>query len=777
MITPFLIVLPGFLPVLFCLTVFLLITRPPLALGIRSFRDAVLVAVAITAAWLVLGTELLSLLHALSYWPLAWWWFTPMVGGLLMLARGLPLRWPLRLFRWRAAKHPLLWISVLLLLWTWLEAVFSPPTVPDCLAYHLPRQVYWSQQASVEHFATSILRQVTMPPFTEFVGLHLLVLTGNDRLHNLVQWTALVLLVLVLTRIVQWYGGSRQAQLLAGVLTVTIPMAFIEAPTPKNDVVVAFWLCLAAYLTLRIKHPLGRRGWLHCLVMGCCFGGLVLTKGTGVIFGIPVGLLAAWQWVRFYRKRAWLPALAVLALSLGLNTGHFWRNYQAFGSLTGPDAETHKYGVLSQLHTPAALGSTMVRNIVPHFATPSAELNGWLTRAVMRLHTWLGLDVNDPRTTYLLGGFSGVCYLPEVECAAGSPAHMLLLLALPLLLALAGNSSRVRRTGTVALMGLTAAGFFLFCLLLKWQVFHVRLVIGLTCLLVPVWALALTAPRLRRLMPVAVALLLLALLPSLDLASRPLLGPRSIFLHSRETLRTYGLESVMESQIPIANTVAEMNAQSVGLLTDWSSWDYGLLRMILDRMPNRPPRFVAFNGLFRSTATPEPDPDLLVCEKRGPLRVQHLSTGSWYAAVGQVPDYTLMRQENGLPDVSKVTLMVVGTLGAFEARADGKSGTSAIRVSEVLKGPPALTQVSLFVVGPALLPRAAITPTRFPPGYCGIWLLTPGPAPGTYSAVDAAYVRPLSEREALLAALRNVAQPKETRLGYEKGEVPFGSAE
>ena len=43
----------------------------------RTLRESLLTAVVLAGAWLVLGTELLSLCHAVSFGPILLWWAIP----------------------------------------------------------------------------------------------------------------------------------------------------------------------------------------------------------------------------------------------------------------------------------------------------------------------------------------------------------------------------------------------------------------------------------------------------------------------------------------------------------------------------------------------------------------------------------------------------------------------------------------------------------------------------------------------------------------------------
>ena len=111
-----------------------------------TLRESFLVAATLSSGWLVLGTESLSLLHALNFWPVLLWWLVP----LPLLAfrvfvnrhrRGFVPHWPpLKVF-----DYALLAGIVFLSGWSLCQAVLSPPNNVDSQEYHLQRQVFWMQ--------------------------------------------------------------------------------------------------------------------------------------------------------------------------------------------------------------------------------------------------------------------------------------------------------------------------------------------------------------------------------------------------------------------------------------------------------------------------------------------------------------------------------------------------------------------------------------------------------------------------------------------------------
>ena len=609
----------------------------------RTLRESLLTAVVLAGAWLVLGTELLSVCHAVSFGPILLWWAIP------ALALGTTLRrrcrnwrsWYPKPARLAAAEYLLLATLLFLLGWSWCQASFAPPNNIDSVSYHLPRQVFWMQQASVENYPTSSLRQIAMPPLTEFAGLHLMILTGSDRFHNLVQWSALGLTLCAVSVVTRRFGGTVRGQLLSALWVATIPIAFMQASNTKNDVVVAMWTCLLTLWVLPLGFEPTLR-WSRVLLIGLAFGALTLTKGTGMIFGLPIAGLLFFLLLRRHGPRAVPALLLITAVALGLNVGALLRNYAAFAAPLPGDPAIHGGDrVVNQDYSGGALLSNVVRNLAPHLTSPSQASNDRLTRLVLQLHAWLGRDVNDPRTTWLEGGFRAYSFTQGDEDTAAAPVHLLLFVLLTVFVARLPHETR---RAALMLLFVLLAGFLLFCLVLKWQVWHVRLTIALAALPAPIFAWAAMVRPTSRLAPVAVVCLVVALTSSLNFGQRPLLGPLSIFTNHPDSVRWYPATDRGRTMAKQAERMNQLQPRIVGISSGWSFPDYLLQRALLDRMA-RPPIFSAFNATLQVPGKPEPDPDVLLVADSGPDRIRHSSTGTWFVKQERLRPYDLFVKE------------------------------------------------------------------------------------------------------------------------------------
>jgi hypothetical protein len=605
-----------------------------------TWRDALLVAATLAAAWLVLGTELLSLFHAIRFGPVLMWWLAPLPVLVTLAATAKDKR------RYLPAWPRLSWYDGMLLLvivaalgWALCQAWFSPPNNVDSQEYHLQRQVFWLQQGSVEHFPTSNLRQVAMPPLTEFAGLTLMVLSGGDRYHNLVQWLALMLTLCAVALLTRRFNRSPTAQLTAAAWVVTLPLAFMQASTTKNDVVVILFACLLAYWTLLLDTR-ARLRWPLVALIGLGFGALALTKGTGIIFGLPIGLMLAVVLWRRHRILAAPALVTITLLALALNAGHFARNERAFGSVAPDQPGIHDGPALGNAdHSLGALASNVIRAVASHCVTPSQSWNDGVTAFVRTIHQKLGRDVDDPNTTWIpLGRFRPYRWWQRDEDRAAAPAHLVLALLLPVVLW--WTRREIPWKPTLMLAGCAIAGFVLFCWVLKWQNWHVRLIMVSPALIAPVFGWSFGRRRLRWLGAAAIAFLLVTLGPSLNSMEHPMWGPRTIFNADPLALRCYYRPMWPAEYRDLAGRIAARHARVIGFFTGPGSPDYPMQRLLLDQL-SPSPTFTAFNGKLQVPGKSEPDPDVLLVVRSNARELQHQSTGTWYTLATRVGRYGL----------------------------------------------------------------------------------------------------------------------------------------
>ncbi len=260
----------------------------------------------------------------------------------------------------------------------------------------------------------------------------------------------------------------------------------------------------------------------------------LLTKGTAYVFapGLAVGILAA---VSGDGRRTLLRNAALMAvIAFALNAPHYVRNYQynghPLGDGTGTETPDSRYA--NERVDAGVVASNILRNAALQFAAVP-EWTQPLYQRVLAIHAALGLDANDPATT-----FGDTLFEPTApEVILAKPDEVLIpnllhaVLLLPLAIWLLG---RRRLDGASGLSIGVLLAFLLFCALIKWQPWHVRMHTPLQLLACA--PLGMMLARLRSvaaLAPVAGAALILLAPVALRNGMRPLVGPNNVFFADR----------------------------------------------------------------------------------------------------------------------------------------------------------------------------------------------------------------------------------------------------
>lgn len=357
---------------------------------------------------------------------------------------------------------------------TLVRAVLAPPNTVDVLNYHLPRQLMWLQNGSLAPFLTVNDRMNMMPPLAEVIGAQFLALTGGDRWANLPQWAAYAGLAAGLVVLVRRLGGSRGAAGVAALLGLLLPMAYHEATNAKNDLLSAFWIAAGAAELLRWRAEGFVATRWAAVRLAAPFALAWLTKSTAMLFVPPLLIAGLWPWLRraawSERTRVLLPATLFALLMVA---PFHARNLAWYGTPLGRHRAEDGGQQAAEAFGPRLFVSNAVRQASLHVVSPAPAWNNAVISAVRAVHRWLGIDVDDRRTTLWILTFDAP-YLPDDETIAGAPVHFLL--GLPLLVALVcgwsagGARERVRWLAFAAL-----AGAALFCACLKWQPWATRL--------------------------------------------------------------------------------------------------------------------------------------------------------------------------------------------------------------------------------------------------------------------------------------------------------------
>lgn len=172
-------------------------------------------------------------------------------------------------------------------------ALFTTPNNWDSMTYHLSRIAYWTQNRSVEHYATNCLREIASPVLAEFVNLHVYIMCrGSDMLFNLLQVASYLTCTVLVGAIARKLGCNKLFQFVSMLLYMSMPIAFAEALTTQVDNFATVWLLFYVYVLLDLVE---QRESLECnaqtfskvCTLGLCVAWGYLTKPS-VCFGMVI---------------------------------------------------------------------------------------------------------------------------------------------------------------------------------------------------------------------------------------------------------------------------------------------------------------------------------------------------------------------------------------------------------------------------------------------------------------------------------------------------------
>jgi hypothetical protein len=564
-------------------------------------RGFLLRALVLLGAVVAVLTEVLSPFHLLRRAPLTAAWLAVALGAAALLYFRRPKfpRVPIRPLEAAVAGAIAVIAGIV-----GLTAILSPPNSADAMAYHMPRVIYWAQSGSVAFFPTSYFNQISLQPLAEYLMLHTYVLSGGDHFINLVAFAAFLGSVVGVSAVAGALGLGSKGQAFAALACATLPNGILQASGAKNDWLLALWLVCLVYFVARRDAPFS----------GLAAGLALATKATAYLFAPPlVAGVLLWTWME-HRRVPWLRMAAFLAGGvLIVNAPQYIRNLRLSGSPLGYDS-AHGDGFFRWRNEHPGWKSTvsnLLRNTSEQLGARSPRWNQAVFDAVVRIHRALGIDPQDPDSTWRWAEYVPPINAKNHEANANNRWYLLLVV-----LAAAFVAIRPSRPWTLYAAALLAAAL-LFCFYLKWQPYLARLELPLFVLAAPLAAYLLT-----RLRPKLLAVLICAFLvnnarPALfENWTRPLKGPNSLWVTSRDG--NYFSDMVQwnkgVSYLPAVELTARSGCETVGIDISQNPLEYPFQALLRERNPGV--RFVhtgVENASLRYAPQDSPQPCAVLC--------------------------------------------------------------------------------------------------------------------------------------------------------------------
>ena len=455
-------------------------------IGSECWQETLIKSGLFWSAYLVLGTELLSLFKGItSFGIILLWSFAIIVLGVINL------RFHLFASGWEGIKSIfigqkfgfidkifliiLFFILVIML----ITGVMSPPNIHDVTIYHMSRVMHWMQNRSISFYATHMTWQLWQPPFSEFTQLHWYLLSRGDYLSSLSQWFSLVLIMVAVSGINKHFEVNRMGRWLSTIFILTLPTIVLQVSGAKNDIVLGFFCAALAYFVIKAaKESLNRVDWIS-IGLSVALG--MLTKGSYVFFSFP---LLLWLFIIIMRASGAKGTAIFILIGLmivGLiNGGHWARNFGTFNNPFGTGSADYLMNSRFGL-------DVVISNVLRNSAVQLSSIGVFnrMTEAFLeKVHNWMNMSLFDPAITLGPREFSSV---PTREESAGNPLHFGLTLAVSILTMVGFIIKKKATYKNVLFLGLIAlSGMVLFSAVFRWQAFGSRFLIPYFIFFAPV---------------------------------------------------------------------------------------------------------------------------------------------------------------------------------------------------------------------------------------------------------------------------------------------------
>jgi hypothetical protein len=483
------------------------------------------------------------------------------------------------------------------------------PSNWDAMTYHLARAAFWLQQDSLAHFENGTAAQLAYPPNGEILQAWTMAISGDDYLVAAVQWASLVGVLACIVCGVRLLGFGRAPALWAAAIFALLQQPILQASSPQNDMIVAFFLGAATVFLVRGLRD-GHRGEIAIgsMALGLAIG----TKGTA-LFMLPSLLLIICVVLVKYRPPRAIIRVSALFVTAGVvvfGSFGYIQNVVDYGDPIGPVT-------FNKRDEPVA--TNLLWTTWSFVDTPGAEMH-WLDLALSKPLTKV-FGQQDPSR------FAGFTADPRIGEDWGGFGYVGWLILLPLLaycLLARPPPGRVRTLAAAAVLYL-----LVFAVAKKHDEFVARLLMPMVALAAPLLA---TLYRRKALVGLVSFLAIAGALPVLlTNPGKALLvddGAARIFDYDHEAQKSFNRPD-FAPVIPNLNRLIAADAPLGIVVLSGNDWVYpffghGLERRVVELKPDQAgPRELQDRGLA-GVVWPQAAPP--------PGRPVELAPGYWFVA-------------------------------------------------------------------------------------------------------------------------------------------------
>ncbi len=433
-----------------------------------NWRAAFIQAMIMWWSYMIISTEILSLFKGITKIGLSMAWLLVIAGFLLwfvvLFKRRFIFRMPLVYHS--SSKLVLTWdvVIAIIILVPLIIGFISPPNSQEAMNFGMTRVAHWAQNRSLAHFATQNESLNSAPPGIGIGLLNMYVLAGSDRWCNIIPWFAYLGCIQAVIAIARMFGARAVGTRYAAVFGATLPIALALASGCLDDLPATLWVVSFVMIVFFFRED---HNFKFNIILASFTAGLAfLTKPVTVLLLLPFGIYLYGMQIGKISIIKILQRLGLTAVIVfGLFSASFIRNLNTYGTVFEESAYTT---VLNEEYTLQVTASNLLRNLALHADLPFLRAETWLQTEILKLHSRIGMLVNDPKIT--LDGFFSIPKMNTSEMSAGNPLHSLVIAFVILAVMLTLIKRRDENSRSIMIFtSLLLASYLLFNLLLKWQ--------------------------------------------------------------------------------------------------------------------------------------------------------------------------------------------------------------------------------------------------------------------------------------------------------------------
>ncbi|MEM9538939.1 MAG: hypothetical protein AAGA60_05435 [Cyanobacteria bacterium P01_E01_bin.42] len=211
----------------------------------------------------------------------------------------------------------------------------------DSMSYHLARVMYFIQNQNTDFFNASYWAQVFHPVYSSYLNISFLMLFGDERGMNLVQFVGGCFSAFSVFGIALFFSKNFVASMLSGCLFLNLTQVSLQMTSTQNDLWMSSLLGCGLYFLILLKKEKS----IHLILFSCLSIAIALGgKLSGVLY-IPSLLTLLAIFIRDRKIQFWYCIVLVLLTSLIFFTSGYWENLTHFGTIAGSQAVLEEHSL------------------------------------------------------------------------------------------------------------------------------------------------------------------------------------------------------------------------------------------------------------------------------------------------------------------------------------------------------------------------------------------------------------------------------------------------